>query len=303
LGRPHEAGDDEYGGVDEYTICDRERGMKGLIVTADDFGAAEEVNDAVAQGHRDGILTAASLMVSGSAAPSAVACAKALPRLRVGLHIVLVDGKPTLPPTAIPDLVDANGAFRNDMTTAALRMFLLPRVRRQLEAEIAAQFDAFHATGLPLDHVNTHKHFHLHPTIAATILRVGIRYGLRAMRVPLEPRAVLKRIEPALELSRDWGLRPWTLLSRARLRAARLCVPDQVFGLAWSGAMTSGRVLGLLENLPPGLTEIYLHPATGPYRGSAAGYRYADELAALLAPRIVEASRNSGVTRGGFADF
>ena len=277
--------------------------MKGLIVTADDFGAAEEVNDAVEQGHRDGILTAASLMVSGQAAASAIARAKALPRLRVGLHIVLVDGRPTLPASAVPDLVDAAGMFRNDMTAAAFRMFCLPRVRRQLEAEIEAQFDAFRATGLTLDHVNTHKHFHLHPTIASTILRVGRRYGLRAVRVPLEPRWLLRRVEPDLNASRDWLLTPWMLLSRQRFRAAKMCVPDQVFGLAWSGAMTPGRILGLLENLPPGLTEIYLHPATGPYRGSAPGYLYADELAALVAPRIVEASRNSGVTRGGFADF
>lgn len=277
--------------------------MKGLIVTADDFGAAEEVNDAVEQGHRDGILTAASLMVSGQAAASAIARAKALPRLRVGLHIVLVDGRPTLPASAVPDLVDAAGMFRNDMTAAAFRIFCLPRVRRQVEAEIEAQFDAFRATGLTLDHVNTHKHFHLHPTIASTILRVGTRYGLRAVRVPLEPRWLLRRVEPTLSTSRDWLLTPWMLLSRQRFRAAKMCVPDQVFGLAWSGAMTPGRILGLLENLPPGLTEIYLHPATGPYRGSAPGYLYADELAALVAPRIVEASRNSGVTRGGFADF
>jgi hopanoid biosynthesis associated protein HpnK len=277
--------------------------VKGLIVTADDFGAAEEVNDAVEQGHRDGILTAASLMVSAPAATNAVARAKTLPRLRVGLHIVLVDGKPTLPASTIPDLVDAMGLFRNDITAAALRMFCLPRVRRQLEAEIEAQFDAFRATGLMLDHVNTHKHFHLHPTIASAILRVGRRYGLRAVRVPLEPRWLLRRVEPPLNASRDWLLMPWILLSRQRFRAAKMCVPDQVFGLAWSGAMTPGRVLGLLENLPPGLTEIYLHPATGPYLGSAPDYRYADELAALLAPRIVEASRNSGVTRGGFADF
>jgi len=102
---------------------------------------------------------------------------------------------------------------------------------------------------------------------------------------------------------REFRRLPFELLSRRRFRAAKMCVPDQVFGLAWSGAMTPGRVLGLLENLPPGLTEIYLHPATAPYRGSASGYRYAEELQALLAPRIVEASRNSGVTRGGFADF
>jgi hopanoid biosynthesis associated protein HpnK len=261
--------------------------VKGLIVTADDFGVADEVNDAVEQGHRDGILTAASLMVSAPAASDAVTRAKALPRLRVGLHIVLVEGKSTLPASAIPDLVDGNGMFRSDMTASAIRMFFLPRVRRQLEAEIEAQFDAFHATGLALDHVNTHKHFHLHPTI----------------RVPLEPQWLLSRIDPANKVQSAVITAPWAMLSRARFRARGLLVPDQVFGLAWSGAMTSARMLGLIENLPDGLSEIYLHPATEPYRGCAPHYRYADELAALIAPRIVEASRTSAMTLGGFADF
>jgi len=277
--------------------------LKGLIVTADDFGAAIEVNEAVEQAHREGILTAASLMVSAPAAADAVARARTMPRLRVGLHLVLVDGKPTLPVSSVPDLVAADGRFRNDMALAGARMFFLPHVRRQLESEIEAQFDAFRATGLALDHVNTHKHFHLHPTIASMIVRVGKRYGLRATRVPLEPRDILFRIEPGAKLASDFVTASWAKLSRARFRAAGLRVPDSVFGLAWSGAMTPPRLLGLIENLPEGLTEIYLHPATGPYTGSAPGYRYTEELAALVAPRVVQASRNSAITRGGFADF
>ncbi|HXC53936.1 MAG TPA: hopanoid biosynthesis-associated protein HpnK [Rhizomicrobium sp.] len=277
--------------------------MKGLIVTADDFGAAPQVNDAVEQGHRDGILTAASLMVSAPAAGGAVSIAKANPRLRIGLHLVLVDGRPTLPAAAVPDLVDASGNFRNAMARAAANMFFFPAVRRQIEAEIEAQFDAFRATGLALDHVNTHKHFHLHPTIASAILRIGKRYGLRAIRVPLEPHDVLRRAEPRAKLPFALATTPWAKLARARFRAAGLVVPDQVFGLAWSGAMTASRVLGLIENLPEGLSELYLHPATGSYPGSAPGYRYAEERDALVAPRVVEASRNSAIAKGGFADF
>ena len=93
------------------------------------------------------------------------------------------------------------------------------------------------------------------------------------------------------------------MLSRARFRAAGLRVPDFVFGLAWTGAMSPSRLLGLIENLPDGLSEIYMHPATGPYLGSAPGYHYTEELAALVAPRIVQTSRNSAIARGGFADF
>lgn len=277
--------------------------MKRLIVTADDFGAAVEVNDAVEQAHTNGILTAASLMVSAPAAADAVARAKMLPRLRVGLHVVLVDGKPTLPAGAVLDLVDSTGHFRTDMAASAVSMFFLSRVRRQLEAEIEAQFAAFAATGLALDHVNTHKHFHLHPTIAGAILRVGKRHGLRAMRVPLEPHHVLRRAEPLAKLPSALATAPWAMLTRARLRAAGITAPDQVFGLAWSGAMTTARVRALIEHLPDGLTELYLHPATGPYPGSAPGYQYAEELAALTAPRVVEAARNSAILKGGFADF
>ena len=83
--------------------------MKRLIVTADDFGAAIEVNEAVERAHRNGILSAASLMVAGAAAGDAVTRAKAMPELRVGLHLVLVEGRPVLPPSQIPNLVGPDG--------------------------------------------------------------------------------------------------------------------------------------------------------------------------------------------------
>jgi len=116
--------------------------LKGLIVTADDFGQAIEVNEAVERAHRDGILSAASLMVAARAAPDAVARAKAMTSLRVGLHLVLVDGRPILPASAVPDLVDSDGAFRRDMVLAAARMFFLAPVRDQLAHEIAEDREA-----------------------------------------------------------------------------------------------------------------------------------------------------------------
>src|ERR1700722_17766482 len=107
---------------------------KNLIVTADDFGAAEAVNDAVEQANEQGILPAASLMVSGAAAADAVRRARAMPSLRVGLHLVLVEGRPVSPAASVPDLVDASGHFRTDMARAGAAMFFLLRVKRQLEA-------------------------------------------------------------------------------------------------------------------------------------------------------------------------
>jgi hopanoid biosynthesis associated protein HpnK len=265
-----------------------------LIITADDFGAAEAVNEAVEIAHRSGVLTAASLMVAAPAAADAVARAGAMPALKVGLHLVLVEGRPTLPAAEVPDLVDSTGHFHTDMAAASARMFFHPAARRQLAAEIAAQFAAFAATGLTLDHVNAHKHFHLHPTIAGLILAIGARHGMTAARVPIEPRAVLRAVEPDGRYPPDPLFDLMAVLTRRRFRRAGLRVPDQVFGLAWSGAMTTPRLLGLIEHRPPGVTEIYLHPATnGDFEGAAPGYRYAEELAALTAPEVIRAVRGA----------
>ncbi|HYK80126.1 MAG TPA: hopanoid biosynthesis-associated protein HpnK [Micropepsaceae bacterium] len=277
--------------------------MKRLIVTADDFGAAREVNDAVETAHRGGILTAASLMVSSPEAEDAVARARRMPSLRVGLHLVLVEGRPTLPPYAVPHLVDGNGLFRSNMAALGAVMFFNRHARRELAAEITAQFEAFRATGLTLDHCNAHKHFHLHPVIGPLMVAIGRRFGLRAARIPLEPRQVLKRIEPQTPSAPALLTTPFALLLRRRIRAAGLLAPDSVFGLKWSGQMTKARLSGLLRNLPDGLSEIYLHPATGPFAGASPGYRYREELDALMAPEIVAACGDSALRLGGFSDF
>jgi hopanoid biosynthesis associated protein HpnK len=277
--------------------------LKNLVVTADDFGAAREVNDAVLECHAHGILSAASLMVGAPFAADAVARARQTPSLRVGLHLVLVEGRPVLPAARVPDLVDASGHFRTDMARAGAAMFFLPHVRRQLADEIAAQFEAFQATGLTLDHVNAHKHFHLHPTIAALLVSVGRDFGLRAARVPLEPAAILTRVEPSPPSFVAGLTRPFAQGLRRRFARAGISSPDHVFGLAWSGALTTARLKGLLDHLPDGLTEIYCHPATGPYAGSAPGYGYGAERAALLDSAVIAATKGRDIRLGGFCDF
>ncbi len=274
-----------------------------LIVTADDFGLSPEVNAAVERAHRDGILTAASLMVAGPAAAGAVALARRLPDLRVGLHLALVEARPALPPSEVPDLVGPDGWFRRDTARFGAELFVSPRMKRQLAREVAAQFDAYAATGLPLDHVDAHQHFHLHPTVAGLMIRVGRRHGMRAVRIPAEPGPVVRAVEPGAPRLLPAITAPWTRLLGLRLRRAGLAVPDQVFGLAWTGAMTADRIEALLGRLPEGTTEVYTHPATaGGYPGAAPGYRYREELDALLSPRVAAAARRSGATLGGYGD-
>ena len=244
-------------------------------------------------------------MVGGPAAADAVARAHRLPDLRVGLHLVLVDGHPVLPGGEVPGLVRGDGKFDPKMAHAAIRFFFLPRIRHELATEIRAQFEAFRATGLRLDHVNAHKHMHLHPTVARLIIEIGRDYGMKAVRVPSEPVQPLRRAFPNERYSMPL-YRPWIEGLRHRLQGAGLFVNDNIFGLAWSGAMIEERLLRLLPHLPDGVSEIYLHPAaerTPALRAAMPGYRHQEELAALLSPCLRSRIFELAIRLASYTDF
>ncbi len=227
-----------------------------------------------------------------------------MPRLRVGLHLVLVEGRPVLPAHRLPDLVDNTDHFRTDLARLGFDIFTRPAVSRQIAAEIEAQFEAYRASGLALDHVNAHKHFHLHPTVAGQLIATGQRFGMRGLRVPLEPESVLSKIEPSIRGRSSYLIKSLAAFLGFRARRANLKVPTEVFGLAWSGAMTESRFCGVLANLSEGCTEIYMHPATGDnFSGNAPGYRYSDELAALTAKSAHELASRRDIALGGYAEF
>jgi len=280
---------------------DNGRIVKQLIVTADDFGLAPAVNEAVEQAHRRGILSAASLMVTAPAAADAVDRARRLPDLGVGLHLVLVDGRPALPPDEIPDLVDADGRFPTDVTVAGINIFCRPRVRTQLEREIRAQLELFRKTGLALDHVNSHHHFHIHPTIAATLVRLAPQYGIKAVRVPTERpieswNAAGDRLVHRLFA---WAMQvPWTRSLRRQLDRAGIRANDCVLGLSDTGDMRADRVARYLANLPEGISELYVHAAVERWNGPEAwpkNYACRGEFEALIDANVLATLRRVGV--------
>ncbi|MBI5595975.1 MAG: hopanoid biosynthesis-associated protein HpnK [Elusimicrobia bacterium] len=275
--------------------------MTRLVVTADDFGLSPQVNAAVARARRDGILTAASLMVGAPAWKEAVALAEADPGLRVGLHLVLVHGRPVLDPGLIPDLVDARGRLRTDMAAVGAAIFFSARVRRQAEAECRAQFERFAGTGLAFDHVNGHNHFHIHPTVAGIVARLAREFRVPAVRVPAQRWSGL----PAAQAGTALLMAPWTAAARLRFHAAGLATNDELHGLFETGAMDETAWLRVAGRLRRGVTEVYCHPATessGVLADEMPGYRHADELAALLSPRVREALERAGVRRMAFAE-
>ena len=244
-------------------------------------------------------------MVAAPAAADAVERARRLPSLHIGLHLVLIDGRPLLPPSELDGLVGRDGRFDNNPLRAGLRFFFRPGIRRRLAAEIRAQFEAFRAAGLALDHVNAHKHMHLHPTVARLIVEIGRDYRLRAVRLPAELQAPLQCAFPGERLPMPPPAFAVAALRR-RLRRAGLAANDYVFGIACSGAMTEGRILGLLPHLPTGVSEVYFHPAaetTPALQADMPGYRATEELAALVSPRVRQRIEELGIRLVGFADL
>jgi chitin disaccharide deacetylase len=239
-------------------------------------------------------------MVGAPAATDAVARAHRLPNLGVGLHLVLVDGRPVLPQAEIFGLVRA-GVFDPNMVRAGLRFFGLPQVRHQLAKEIRAQFEAFRATGLRLDHVNAHKHMHLHPTVAKLIIEIGRDFGMKAVRLPSEPTRMLRRAFPR-EHRTTLLYTYWVEKLRRRLKRAGIFVNDNIFGLTWSGQMVERRLLRIIPHLPDGVSEIYLHPASTGCSG-VPGYRHQEELAALVSPLVKARIAELGIKLGSYSDF
>lgn len=271
--------------------------MRSIVITADDFGLSESINEAVERGFRDGVLRCASLMVGAPAAADAIARARRLPGLRVGLHVTVVQGRALLPASEIPHLVDADGRFPDNLLLAALRWFFHRASRRELGREIAAQFAAFRATGLTLDHVDGHNHMHLHPSVLSEILR-NLPPGTAAVRLPREPLVVAGL--PGLLLA------PWLALMALRLRRAGLAHNDWLLGMRDVGRIDEACLLAYLDSLPAGDVEIHLHPAVSPDEAVAAampGYFNDAEFAALVSPDIAARLRVLELKPGGFCDL
>lgn len=283
--------------------------MKKIIITGDDFGLALPVNEAIVEAHKKGILTTASLMVGAKFFQDAVERARECPSLRVGLHLTLVEGKPVLPPKDVPDLVDSNGEFSTNLARAGFKFFFYPGIRKQLETEIRAQFEAFSQTGFVLDHVNAHNHMHLHPTILRLILQMGKEYGLRAVRLPNEPPVRSWRAAKSFFGSRlaSWMfLYPWTNLMKSTLRRARVKHNDFLFGMTDSGSMTADLVLRIMRNLPQGVTEMCFHPATrrcAEIDRTMPSYRHEDEFKGLIGEATIRALQTADLKPIAFSDL
>lgn len=270
---------------------------KKLIINADDFGISSSVNRAVIRGWTDGILTSASLMVTGDAFIEAVELARQNPALQVGLHLTLVQGRSALRHEGFPTLTDHQGNFPEDPVFAGMRMFFLKPLQKQLEREIEAQIVRFIETGLPLSHIDGHLNIHMHPTVFDILCRLMPKYGISSFRLSRESLRAELSISTDRAIGKSVDAFIFSSLAKRclpHLQRRRISFASEVKGLLNSGKITEEYLLKLLGTLKEGTTEIYLHPSESDSQ-ELPGYRMKDELDALLSQKVREMIKSDNI--------
>jgi hopanoid biosynthesis associated protein HpnK len=263
---------------------------RNLIVNADDLGWTAGVNRGVAEAHRNGIVTSASLLANGEAVAEAVELARDTNGLGVGVHLNLNDGPPVAPRESVPSLVNDSGEFEGGPDGLLLKIATRGLAMREVEIEWEAQISKVRNAGIEPTHLDGHKHVHMLPGLFEIALRLAKRHGIGAIRVSHEAsglRAALSTgaSRAAVVLKQGVQARGLKLLARdARDQAERAGVStaDYFCGIAQTGELTKEGVARLLRSLPEGTTELMCHPG------------YADEALRKTATRL-QASRQKEV--------
>jgi chitin disaccharide deacetylase len=253
--------------------------MKNLIVNADDLGWTKGVNRGIAEAHRNGIVTSASLLANGCAFDDGVEIARDLPRLGVGVHLNLSDGKPVAPAERVKNLAGENGEFSGGPESIFFRLTAKSLSPKEVEIEWNAQIEKVRAAGVRPTHLDGHKHVQMLPGLFGVALRLAKKHGIEAVRVSHEASALRTALTGGNEstsvvLKQGVQARGLKLLARdARKVAERsgIATSDYFCGIAQTGVLTKKGVLQLLANLPEGTTELMCHPgyADGDLKNSA----------------------------------
>jgi len=239
--------------------------VRRLIVNADDFGFTSGVNRGIVEAHSRGIVTSSTLMANGPAFAEAAQLAKTLPTLSIGCHIVLIDGRPVLSAEQVPSLTNA-GLFRDAVITFAARAIAGSIDADEITAEATAQIRKLQAAGIPVSHIDTHKHTHLFPKILRPLLRAAAACGVHALRNPFGPRLPLR--------SSDLMSRPGLWARSAQLRVLGrfagkfreavdrdgFVTPDGTLGIVVTGALDETLFHAIARSIPQGTWEFVCHP-------------------------------------------
>ena len=239
--------------------------MRRLILNADDFGYTSGVNRAIVEAHSHGIVTSSTLMANGLAFLEAAQLAKNLPKLSVGCHVVLTDGRPILPAANLLSITTAAN-FRDGMATFAARAITGRMDAGEVSAEAAAQIRKIQSAGISVSHIDTHKHTHLFPKILRPLLRAAAECGVRAIRNPFGPRLPL-RSDHLLARPSLWAryvevriLGGFAGKFREAVDREGFTTPDGTLGIVVTGALDETLFYAIARSIPEGTWEFVCHP-------------------------------------------
>jgi hopanoid biosynthesis associated protein HpnK len=242
--------------------------MRNLIVNADDLGWTAGVNRGIAEAHRNGIVTSTSLLANGGAFADGVKTAGELPRLGVGVHLNLSDGKPIAPPEQVKSLLNEHGEFSGGPETLLLRLTTKSLELKEVQTEWNAQIEKVRVAGIRPTHLDGHRHVQMLPGLFGIALRLAKKHGIAAVRVSHEAsslRAALTGGDESSSVILKQGVQARGLKLLARhahemAERAGIASADYFCGIAQTGVLSKKGILQLLASLPQGTTELMCHP-------------------------------------------
>jgi hypothetical protein len=223
-----------------------------LIVNADDFGQSDETVDATIECFKAGALTSATLMPGMPASERALEFARAHPEHGFGVHLTLSADparRPLADPELVPCLVHTDGTLLStrEVRAKALAGRLVPE---QLEREIEAQVRSVLGSGVPVSHVDSHRHLHKFAPVRAALANVLPRLGIRRVRAVQDLYVSRPLTSPTYWLGRRWA----ASIRRAFETTEHFFMPSKMAS-PWSEAAA-----GLVARLEGGSLEIGVHP-------------------------------------------
>jgi predicted glycoside hydrolase/deacetylase ChbG (UPF0249 family) len=266
-----------------------------LVVNADDFGQSPGVSRGIVRAHREGVVTSTSVLGNCADLDAARALLAEVPELGVGVHLSLVGGRPVGDPARVRSLTGPDGAFPR-RAQDFFASWMKGRVQiSEIEIEFDAQIRRMRDAGLPIDHVDTHRHLGFLPAVGGAMETVARKHRIPGVRSLVERPTLAWLTEPArgLEAGLLTGL-AW--LTRRRMGALRH--GPQSWGFVEAGRLDEVRILEILGRMGPGAHELICHPGeeddVGAETGEAPHLR-AHELVALTSHKVRRAFERRGV--------
>ena len=229
--------------------------LRKLILNADDYGACPEVNLAVEQAAKTGILGGVSVLANGNCWEHGADFLRDKPHLDPGVHLNVVEGRPVSAAPQVEVLTGMDGLFLG-IDRLLKRWVLRPMaVTRAVEIEWRAQIERLMRSGVWLKHADSHQHAHAFPLGYRCAVKLCREYRIPGIRHPQEANSGRFRRTGALALNSSLAV------SRAVARGAELFHNDHFLGFKRAGGYGMPELLDDLESIPNGLTEIGLHPS------------------------------------------